>query len=483
MKYLDEDIEIKVSGLVVNTSRTYNYTVDIDYDIVFRGNCFLQAGQTEATIYVNDIIASYKYDFSNFARTNREFTKAVSAPLLVRVDVRIQDSTSQKAGYEDVALIHRYPHRLAELEKDIKMPYSLSTGILLRQGNLLPHIPYLRTTRYGVGFVMDSGFYRDWDVKISGQYVNTVNLPVGDEEVYARYIRGYELFKTGVDLPTSDFEIGIEGEGGQYQQIYYNDMDYDADGGEVVLTTPEQELFRVGHSAPSTVRIYGRNVILGEFPTPTTQIQHGTVRISGKEHPNLDFISFSFVGGEWSVWLLGLPELNPNDTWILDFDYQYVNEREDETEFTNIRIFAITGQNYVYYPLAMVDVCPAKYYLQWVDRYGSLQSQPFDGTETFSESIKADSLTDYKGNKRNYHYTVSPKWTINSKWIDEKDYPYYESIFVSPYLVLFDTQENKAYDVIMTKPAYTEKTFKNQGRKMLNIKLDLELDKDQNILN
>ena len=131
--------------------------------------------------------------------------------------------------------------------------------------------------------------------------------------------------------------------------------------------------------------------------------------------------------------------------------------------------------------VAKVDNCPAQYYLMWQDRAGSFQSQPFDKVSTYSETFSNEYITNYKGVKRPTTITTSPKIKIQTGYIDEKLYPYYESIFTSPYLLLYDFNEDKSYLVNVTGD-YTEKTFKNQGRQMFNIQLDLEFAKNQNMI-
>lgn len=131
--------------------------------------------------------------------------------------------------------------------------------------------------------------------------------------------------------------------------------------------------------------------------------------------------------------------------------------------------------------VAKIDTCPSQYYLMWQDRAGSFQSQPFDKVSTYSESFNREYITNYKGVKRPTTITTNPKIRVQTGYIDEKLYPYYESIFTSPYLLLYDTKEDKSYLVNVTGD-YTEKTFKNQSRQMFNIQLDLEFAKNQNMV-
>ena len=58
-------------------------------------------------------------------------------------------------------------------------------------------------------------------------------------------------------------------------------------------------------------------------------------------------------------------------------------------------------------------------------------------------------------------------------------FPYYESIFVSPYLQLYDAKEDRLYDVNIVTQEYTEKTFNNQNKQLFNLQLEVELNKTQ----
>lgn len=130
--------------------------------------------------------------------------------------------------------------------------------------------------------------------------------------------------------------------------------------------------------------------------------------------------------------------------------------------------------------VAIIDNCTARYYLQWQDRLGGFQSQPLNDNITYSESFDNETVQDYRNVKRNSTIGIKSKWKLSTGWIDEKIYPIYESILVSPYLVLYDELYDKAYNVICTGD-WTEKTFKNQ-KKLLDITFNFEADSKQNII-
>ena len=134
---------------------------------------------------------------------------------------------------------------------------------------------------------------------------------------------------------------------------------------------------------------------------------------------------------------------------------------------------------YQYRRIAIIEACKSRYYLLWQDRYGSYQSQPFKGKMEYSENITNSEYVSYTGERHKYNVQVQPKWKINSGWITEDLYPFYESIYVSPILKLYDTQTETEYDVILNDN-YVEKKYEN-SKTMLNIQLNLEATEKQNI--
>lgn len=131
-------------------------------------------------------------------------------------------------------------------------------------------------------------------------------------------------------------------------------------------------------------------------------------------------------------------------------------------------------------PCGVMDTCYKRYYLQWMDRYGGYQSQAFNDISDFSIDYKVTETQSYIGERNKSFIAAQPKWKISSGWIDENVYPYYESIFVSPSVILYDSQEDVTYNVFV-KGNFTEKKFKKE-KKLLNLSLELELKTKQNII-
>lgn len=130
--------------------------------------------------------------------------------------------------------------------------------------------------------------------------------------------------------------------------------------------------------------------------------------------------------------------------------------------------------------LAIMDACPKRYYIMWEDRLGGIQSQAFSNNITYSESYQNTETINYRDERKKSVVSIQPKWKLVSGWINEDSYCLYESIFTSPTLRLYDSQQDVLYNVIVNG-SYTEKTYKNE-KKMLNISLDLEATNKQNII-
>ena len=134
-----------------------------------------------------------------------------------------------------------------------------------------------------------------------------------------------------------------------------------------------------------------------------------------------------------------------------------------------------------YKKVAEIKSCKERYYLLWQDRYGSYQSQPFKGKMEYSEDITNEEILSYTGRRRKSNVVVQPKWKLNSGWLKEQLFPFYESIYVSPILKLYDTKTGHEYDVILKDTPYVEKKYLND-KKLLSIELNLEATETQNII-
>ena len=172
-------------------------------------------------------------------------------------------------------------------------------------------------------------------------------------------------------------------------------------------------------------------------------------------------------------------EMNFNmDDYIYGFEFTV-----NGYDFTITKLMTCKSNNiYTSFPVAEIDYCPARYYLQWRDRYGSMQMQPFSKAETYSEDFTRTEIKNYQDTRRLSGIDIQPKWKLNSAWIPFDLVPYYESLQVSPWVKLYDTKEDQLYDVILKDTAFTEKTFRNNDRQLWSLEVECEQTDKQNIL-
>ena len=136
-------------------------------------------------------------------------------------------------------------------------------------------------------------------------------------------------------------------------------------------------------------------------------------------------------------------------------------------------------QNHIF---SQFDMCPAQYYVQWIDRYGTYQCQPFSKISTFSNDYSTTHMMSYDKVKKPIFNQVKSQWNLNSEFISEDKLPYYESLFVSPKVILYDAKNDMSYNVVLTDTKFVEKTFANQQRRLFNLQITLEKANEQYIL-
>lgn len=122
----------------------------------------------------------------------------------------------------------------------------------------------------------------------------------------------------------------------------------------------------------------------------------------------------------------------------------------------------------------VIDARNIPYFLQWRDRTGGVQCQPFMGKCTFAENIENTDIIDLYGNSRTVQKRTSGKWTINTDFTTEQERRTYESILTSKSLFLYDIQNHLGYDVKCTDKQFQHKTWQTNGRKYFNFECNLE---------
>jgi hypothetical protein len=77
--------------------------------------------------------------------------------------------------------------------------------------------------------------------------------------------------------------------------------------------------------------------------------------------------------------------------------------------------------------------------------------------------------------------SVSVSYDLKSDWLSFDEYNAYESIFVSPYIYLYDTKLNHLTPVTCTQKQWVEKNTKNT-KKPFNLQITVTANKNQNIV-
>lgn len=131
--------------------------------------------------------------------------------------------------------------------------------------------------------------------------------------------------------------------------------------------------------------------------------------------------------------------------------------------------------------LAEYDDCLHDYYLIWVDRTGGYQCQPFNRKTTMKEDITTTSVTNILDESRPIIKSVSVSYDLKSDWLSFDEYNAYESIFVSPYIYLYDTKLNHLTPVTCSQKQWVEKNTKNT-KKPFNLQITVTANKNQNIV-
>lgn len=219
----------------------------------------------------------------------------------------------------------------------------------------------------------------------------------------------------------------------------------------------------------------------GGYITSALVIRWGI--LPGREMPDPVQLTFPFI----------VPDIRQLEVW-----QTYFEEFQDKDTFTYEDFFAyntgergqIYGKHTTYVEeeidvpivLAKIDQCPAKFYVQWIDRLGGVQCQPFDGKDMKTIDYTAISITNNLGKKRPISYSETFTFELNTRYISDKEMPCYEGLFVSPFIKLLDTENNKVYNVLSATNKYQEKTYNNQGKHMYNLTVQLTCDRNENII-
>jgi len=503
MKYLNERIKAEFSN-ILPVARMLQYRVyrlksgytQIDtsdsrtYDIIFFGNTYKSTTDYTLSIDITDIVRNDMWTPTEDALYNTLDRFANENKLINAYYVEIPEEDALSAQIQ-VAKVYPYPHYIAAMQDNVFFDWTESTGSASfpLQGrysdggkgkyHLMPRYPYISTDNYRMILASEVGtglssYTAQFRGGLSGSFTVPFVSPTSDitytlENLYNNATPRVVTSAFGSPVtPVGKFIIDNNSEGivineNEQGLSCYCMLVYVPSGTVTIgerftkstgvgrLTVTQDFINKSGNLrllfSPSSLFINPSVLKYDSVPVTFTNLEVG-------QHITFNFTPQEVHHGTWSITNQSIP---------IPFDALPTQ-------------LEIAG-DYV----AQIDNCPTRYYLQWQDRMGGFQSQPFNDKYTYSESFETETLTDYQGRKRLSNVGVTGKFKINTDWIKEDLYPYYESIFTSPVLFLYDTKEDKRYSVLVTDSDYTEKTFSNQ-KKLFNLTLNLELNNKQNIV-
>lgn len=482
MVYLDEQIEVKVTNLSVPEMGNYEYRVILENEVIFIGQTFITQGETEKVFNISDIVSNYAY--INKSIFNNDTNKD-NIVLTFSVVLKIANAEFQSDSV-DVYLVYRYPHQLKRLNRDSKA---------LLQGGLIPVYPNVDTDEYGVNYSIYTD--ADTDKAITIQYKH--NDKQGISLAQENYTNDETIAQT---VSLSD----INDYGTITDPFIPTEYTLSTTSSNVLLYDNNRFIaYQLGGTLRITYNFGTLAVKLGEY-TWKSDDERKVLHFSWSASPdtNIAALRFEIVNNGTLTGIIAFDSNLANKLrgipFKINFDFELNDAPNDDIEVSNIKVLVplsispsitegihlmtIDSNADVTDDIKIGEFCDNLdgYYLQWQDRMGGLQSQHFSGTHKFTNTYDNQQIVNYTGHKRNVAKSITSKWEINSDWITEDKYPYYESILVSPYLKLYDVKEDKSYFVVITDTLFEEKTFYNQNRSLFNLKLNLENDIKQNIV-
>lgn len=516
MKYLDERIVASLTG--VNKTGLIQYRVyrlrhgyagiDLDnpntYDIIFVGNCYKQSSATAFTVDITDIVRNDAWVPKEDELYGATSSEALDNKLVSAYYVHVP-STNSLSSKIQVAKVYPYPHHISTMQDNVFFDWikSVNSASFPLQGrysdggkgkyHLTPRYPYISTDNYRMILASEVGLNITTSVlEFSGKLIGRNSVTFTPPSSVVSYKLSSLYNNTYYDViygalgayhqgQQQYFTANVNSSGAIITSVNQNDLYVklvqiddnrnvvreftnwvETDYQEEAQLTLDSSFFDANNNNAIRVLLSNDNTV-----TPTSSDNYDSIEykfdITSDSEAALIGKTFDFTLGFFEV------------SWM--YQWRLPNFNLTYTPTTNKTLVEVAG-DYV----AEIDTnCISRYYLQWQDRMGGFQSQPFNDKYTYSESFETETLTDYQGRKRTTNVGVTSKFKINTDWLPEDLYPYYESIFTSPLLFLYDTKEDKRYAVIVTDSEYTEKTFNNQKR-LFNITLNLELNNKQNIV-
>lgn len=498
---LDEEIKIhfNISSSVndeickyeVSVSNTYSST---EKKTVFVGNIFIGKNETSIDVDITDIARSYR---EVLPIENKDYS-IITDPLKMYWFVKIYRNSGIITEWDEVNMYYR----------DINTPRNFyAVPYYIRQSSdLIPHIPYKLTDNMVFGIAFNS---------------------VLNESTEDIYYSGFDVEKFTVDIETNKYNGIIRKLSTLFDEVSTKEYEY-----KVVVDNAKKlqtvKVIQDDNQHTAYIVKYGDEVRfiddLGDCEAyidvngywyfnqgGTSMWFKGTMDFEGDVDVNNHYADIGTTEMEcrdWYNWCLFNNQIGfiysmtylPTVTETNNFLKENVNTNYwyDEvlamaesldivvTEHSENKVeewYLWNGQSgALKETYAIVDICPSKYYLIWYDRWLGIQAQPFDGKSVYSENITRGEVVNYNGYRRNVYWGVQGKWELNTNWLTDNEYKGFESMWVSPYVYMYDSENDVLHNVILTNNTYTEKKWENE-QKLYNLTINVEINNKQNIFN
>lgn len=516
-------VRFQFAALEGDTNATYSiYTFDentgtYSSEPIFNGYVFIQEGQTYLDLDLGDILADEKYNF-NFLKVDEYYNRIVNANGRTngwynRYKVVLDLEVGGLITYPEVCLCHEYPtkdlfgtdNKIPEIDSSEEYNFPFMQGYENNSGmptfKLLPTYPYVLTDNFGFGYT-----YYVTKENVEQRQSDTITFADGMSGTFSNTFTeaGFNYRYWNMNTFLSNVQPTYKNSWLQIPEFpTISDREYrtlDAEGNLPLYQYPKI----------LTISGLNYNVFTGDgktfyMSTLTNIANNEAFLIESLENPNI----------------IDEVHLKPDTTIVSHINYGSVNAVELEAGYTNVETYKelegfntylkenweswtsqkkedlIGFMDVIFFPyefdgilnevgyaygslrgsnvkIAKFETCLSDYYLMWVDRTGGIQCQPFKNVATMRLNYTDSTSTNMRGYKRLIGQKNSLKWTINTDWINEELYPYYESIYTSPILVLYDVKNDKSFNVLVTDTEYVEKTMKNQAGKLFSLTLNVE---------
>lgn len=349
---------------------------------------------------------------------------------------------------------------------------------------LVPHLPAIPTKKFGMGLQIINAGQIDYPFAIKTSYGNEVSIGYTEGPSDATFITLYDIYQNTSINDAEDTSLFLKYQGSSGDEFGDMQEGFDRYRGhlslQLITVTGRKNgsttyLGSYSYNAPEFADYVGRYIPQAGVDWDLAALTAGQSEVyTTNWYPTVSRVTEMLDVYKDNYGATSVPKVTPEEQ---EFDYIIVSPiYTDSTESDYIPDKYI-GKCTV----AVLDSCYSRYYLAWMDRFGDIQSQAFDGKIEYSEDFERNEIKDYKLRRRIIHNEVQPQWRLNTKWLKEDIYPMYESIFTSPYLLLYDTETDRAWNVILTDSNYKEKTFKTE-KKLFNLEINVEANTKQNYI-